>query len=902
MQKSNSTRRWLLAGANALALATASQAYAQQRTFDIPAQPATRSIPELARQAGIQIVAPAERLRGVNTPPLVGEMDARAALRSLIAPTGLVIVSDDGATVVLAARSPAASETPTTLVDDVIVTSRRREESVQDVPLVVQAFSAQQIESRGIKTVDDVARLTPGLTFDRGISSQDTRPSIRGLPGTRGRQPVGILLDNIDISTEALGNAGGGSLVNLRLLDLERIEVVKGPQSALYGRAAFAGAINYISRRPSKEMQSEIKGSYASFNTYDLGATVSGPLIEDRLGFRLNLVHAKSDGDYTDPITGADLNAYKNTAGAAALEYDDGNGLNIYARLSYSDDQASQGAIDNLGGFAGETSRPLATTPEGQAVAIGFAGRALTSALTSFVPAAGDLKFEGVSGMSIDPTTGQGFPGSEGNTTIATVNVEKKFGAVALLYNGGYVRQKESLIYDGDFFARPLRAYPDGLAEPLNLFDVVNFDNELTISSHEFRIQDFESKPFRWAIGGLYWHSEMEQNNRSLRASIGFPATGTPAFAATAASTIYLRSAKKASPFGRDTKSLSVYALAEFDLTSKLTVSAEARYLDEEISVVRSDFVQAATVPLPAAFVNPVQRATVTDTAIVPRFSVSYDANPDLLFYGSASKGFKPAGVSELDFGSSLADSRYKAETVWNYEVGFKSTVLDRQLTLNGAVFYMDWSNKQVSQLVEDPAAPSGFRASIRNAGAAEVYGADLSLVFRPSAAPNLSMDVGYTFLDTQYTDFTIASNSGFTVTEARNCTVGRVGSATVCFVTYNGNRLERAPKHQVVANVDYRRDLTPTLRLLLGGSVQYRGARFLSEDNRMSLPSYVNLDLTAGVEFGRVMLQAFVNNATNDDTVRTAQQNFDLSNFGRAVNVYAPPRRSFGMRGKVGF
>ena len=331
-------------------------------------------------------------------------------------------------------------------------------------------------------------------------------------------------------------------------------------------------------------------------------------------------------------------------------------------------------------------------------------------------------------------------------------------------------------------------------------------------------------------------------------------------------------------------------------------MSAEARYIDEETTVVRSDFVQAAFASIPAGFVNGSQRDTVSDDAVVPRFSISYQPNRDFLAYASVAKGFKPAGISELDFGSALSDSRFLAETVWNYEVGAKSTLADGQIILNGALFYMDWTDKQVSQLIEDPAAPSGFRASVINAGAAEVYGIDASFVVRPDAVPGLTFDFGYTYLDATYTDFTVLSTSTLTIAEGANCTIVQLAGTPVCQVSYNGNRLERAPKHQFTTNLNHRQELTNDIALLLGASLQYQGSRFLAEGNRLKLPSYVNIDAQIGVEIKDLLVQGFVQNLTKEDAVRSAQNNFDLATFGRSVNLYAPPRRVFGVRARMAF
>ena len=794
----------------------------------------------------------------------------------------------------------------------IMVTARRRAESVQDVPIAIEAISAEQIAARGIANVEDIAKYTPGLLFDRGISLQDTRPVIRGLPATRGRPPVGVLLDGIDISTEALGNAGGGSLLNARLLDLERIEVVKGPQSALYGRAAFAGAINYITKRPTDEFAGEMRASIASFGTNELGFAIGGP-ISDNLGFRVNLAHAESDGDYDNPVGGGDLNAYQNTGGSLGLEYGAGTAFNAYFRVSYAEYEYSQSALQVLSGFtAGDVSRPGPTTPEGLAVAVGKAGGALSAfAQPSNTPPRQTLSFTGVTGLSLDPRTGEDLAGSDGSTFSATMNLSVDLGGFDLIYNGGYILQSERLIYDGDFVGVAPTTFGGGTVERFNLFDYVDFENETEIVNQEIRLQSLSTDPFRWAIGGLYWSSNTEQESRSVRVYSGFPAFGQPATPAQSATASFLASIGNvpASPFQRKIESLSAYALVEYDLTDALTFSAEARYIDEETTVVRSDFVStlnAATfqiAPIPAGFVNASQSDQVSDDAVVPRFSISYQPNGDFLLYASAAKGFKPAGISELDFGSpDLADSRFKAETVWNYEVGAKTTLANGQVTLNGALFYMDWTDKQVSQLIESPGAPSGFRAAVVNAGAAEVYGIDASLVLRPDAVPGLTFDFGYTYLDAEYTDFSVLTNSAGTVTEGANCTIVQLAGSPVCQVTYNGNRLERAPKHQFTTNLNHRQELNSNVALILGASLQYQGSRFLTEANRLTLPSYVNIDAQIGVEVSDILVQGFVTNLTKEDAVRSAQNNFDLATFGRSVNLYAPPRRVFGLRVRAGF
>ena len=133
-------------------------------------------------------------------------------------------------------------------IEEITVTTRRKTESLQDVPLAITVIGAEEIERQGINSLKDIANLDPSVGFDTSYGPADTRVAIRGLSNTRGRSNVAFLIDGIDVTTENVIAAGSGLLANQRLLsDVERIEIVKGPQSALFGRAAFAGAISYHS-------------------------------------------------------------------------------------------------------------------------------------------------------------------------------------------------------------------------------------------------------------------------------------------------------------------------------------------------------------------------------------------------------------------------------------------------------------------------------------------------------------------------------------------------------------------------------------------------------------------------------------------------------------------------------
>ncbi|MCY3989104.1 MAG: TonB-dependent receptor plug domain-containing protein, partial [Gammaproteobacteria bacterium] len=190
--------------------------------------------------------------------------------------------------------------------EEIVVTTRKKEENLQDIPISVNALSREDMERAGVKELNEIAHHDSSLQFDRGYSPADTRLVIRGLAPTRGRPNAATLVDGIDISSEAIGVAGGTMLINPRMLDIERVEVVKGPQSALYGRSAFAGAVQYITRDPSDETEGEFGLDGAEEGYYTFKGSLSGPLGE-RAGYRLNALYWEEGGFHKNSITGNDI-------------------------------------------------------------------------------------------------------------------------------------------------------------------------------------------------------------------------------------------------------------------------------------------------------------------------------------------------------------------------------------------------------------------------------------------------------------------------------------------------------------------------------------------------------------------------------------------------------------------
>ena len=224
-------------------------------------------------------------------------------------------------------------------LEEVVVTTRRRTESLQDIPIAVRAISAEEIQRAGIRDLADVAKLTPSVSFDSGYNPTDNRVNIRGLSATRGRANVAFLIDGVDVTTENVIAAGSGLLANQRLLnDVERIEVIKGSQSALYGRSAFAGAISYITKEPGDEFEGNVSVNAADNGFYEIGAAAGGPIFGNVFGMRANGVVWEDDGYFTNSVSGKKVGGGDGFGASLTAVLTPTDSLKFKARVEYSDD------------------------------------------------------------------------------------------------------------------------------------------------------------------------------------------------------------------------------------------------------------------------------------------------------------------------------------------------------------------------------------------------------------------------------------------------------------------------------------------------------------------------------------------------------------------------------------
>jgi len=720
-------------------------------------------------------------ITGFNEGFIMTRTTARFLASCAIAP--LVFAGSQAAFAQDAAPAPAAKN------NTIVVTARLVEESIQDVPVAIVAFTKEEMQRRSISELEDVALQTPGLVFEDYSNGGFGTPTIRGATQfaiTGLEQNVSVFLDGVYIPRQYAFDIGS--------MNLERIEVVKGPQSALYGANAFAGAINYVSTTRSLTRTSASGELEVSENGgFDLSGKISAPLIPDRMSVRLALGLSKFGGDWENNHPNADLDispgtkgkigGYDNSTvsvGASVRPFD---ALTVdfdYYNFDISSETRAQYRLEQ--NFPGDFN----CSPGGQ-----FTNRGLQlfCGELSPVPRPGS---DGVEGFLIDPRT----YGMESTSEIYRVNAALQ---LTDQLSANYLYGRTS----GDTFAagQSQRSALVGPTIGFTFSPVGDFKYE----THELRLQ-YEGDGGVYAmIGAFYMDGEDRDFSTGFNFPIGdlSPITSIPA-GATASSSQTLTETKAI--FGR----ISVPLMDE-----KLTIELEGRYTDEE--KFDTDF------GLPGG----PKSWTYSDKYFTPRANISYAVTPDNLIYASAARGLKSGGTNSRAIIE--AERFYTPDTNWTYEIGMKNTFMNGLATLNLAAFYIDWNNLQVQ------AAPTGGSFFSRNitfsSGGATSKGIELDGSIE--VVEGLALNAGMAYIDAKYKDDTISGR----VTRSALCGTATAPSP-VCNFDGNigGNDLQRTSPFQWNVGVSYDTPITDSIEFFTRLDVAGQSKQYVAEVNTATI------------------------------------------------------------------
>jgi outer membrane receptor protein involved in Fe transport len=791
-------------------------------------------------------------------------------------------------------------------VEEIIVSTRKREENLQEVPIAVTAFSAETVERLALNDVRDLSKFTPSLIFDTGVSPQDTRITIRGLAPVRGRQNVAVLQDGVDITSQAIGTAGGGLLVNPRLFDIERVEVVKGPQNALYGRSAFNGAINYIMRRPTDELTVRAFTDVGSNGQAEIRGGVSGPLIGDTLLGDISAAAWTFDGFYKSPVTNADIGSEQGTAYAGSLLWNVTDRLSVRLRGEILDDEFGPPAYRQVFGTTTLGVPQAAVTAPGPGLlpvlSPGIVNTGVQNVFTGTLPDGGSL----TPGATPDPRTGVDYPGTEREISRLTLTADYDFGPVKLTYLGHLANAETDQFLDG-------LSLGNVATEVTGSESRRNDDTDL--QSHELRLTSMGDNRVDWVVGGLLWQEEVEQIDGTFTCVNTTGPTPPPPFppCAPIMAAVGTTQLSQLNPdtWTRDTDHWSAYGLVDIQVLDSVNVILEGRYTSEDADYTGPERIRtqggitqdrSRIVATPPSFVGYLPfllpnfstiTATDDDSFFLPKATLQWRPADTAMVYFSWAEAAKPSGIAQVPGGiggfENIETRRFEREEMTVWELGAKTDWFDRRLLANGAVFFQDYTDKQVAVQQVNP--DTGLlEARTANAAGAEVWGFEAELQW--FATDYLQLRAGYTFLDTEYTDYQERTAGAANVALASlgrpdNCTVAvaDVSNQATCILDLSGNELEYAPRNALVAGFTLQGGLPGDRQVFVEGDLVYQDERYLDRFNTASLDAFTTFDLRFGIRAPQWDVTVYAENLFADDTVKNSLGIINL----RDIAVYAP-------------
>ncbi len=584
-------------------------------------------------------------------------------------------------------------------LEEVIVTARKREESLQDVPLTVTAITGDTIAELNLKGIEDLGRFTPGFSYTSafGRSAGSERPALRGQATILGAPVVSFFVDGVYVS---------GPSMSTEIGNLERIEVIKGPQSALYGRATYAGAVNFITKKPTNEFDGRVSLSFAEDSEHDFNAWASGPIIEDKLFFFASARSYRFGGQYTNQLTGSKVGGEGNDGASLRLRWTPTENLDFDLKGTFSNIDDDHFAIMLQGrGFNNCQLRNVAVTPPVLPRSRGYyCGTVLDGEdLEDRVRLRTDLFPEGGGIRSRDQRVSLSaawrFAGGYEFVSQSSWHKFREDAERDVSYGG----------YD-PFVNLPA---PIGGAASAGTFWRIETE-EREDFGQEFRLSSPAEARFRWLVGAYYFKG----NISDVRDDAVRP-TG-----------VQFRN-----PGGTisETKleNRAVFGSVDFDFTDQFTASLEVRRGEDEQRLLPYSPLTYA----PLSFALPGGGTTssfeVKATSTTPRITLRYKPSDAVAYYANAAKGTKPAAFNTGAAISSGFPVAADEEEVKSYEIGAKTRWLNGRIQADIAAYYSDLTNQQLTTNVVLTNATTGqqtLNSVISNIGATEIKGIELSI------------------------------------------------------------------------------------------------------------------------------------------------------------------------------
>lgn len=752
----------------------------------------------------------------------------------------------------------------TAQIEEIVVTARKKEESLQDVPISISAFGAEQLDQQGLLNDNDVANFTVNFNTLPTTGRDYDRPTIRGMaaPTSRGEANASYFIDGIYVST-SIGSATTSAV--------ERVEILRGPQSAQFGRATFSGAINYVTKAPTNEFAGRVKSRAGTHDDYEVGGWVSGPIVEDRLLFLLSGSWSSYGGEWHNNLqdnqatpTGflqnppqqgdhSRLGTEETQDYLAKLVWRpwDSGEFNFKYGYNETDDSMWPSVVAPGGPDGVYATLNCWLPPEGR------------SPLPPGAPAPDEEPWWRTSGGSIcGKLNGNGWENrvnlpdmNNGVTTSSGVFVEpaepglrktvnrylaeyrQELGDWMLTYRGGANTEDFANGFDLDH------------TETRAVFGLFNFDflKDSRDWSSELRLASPADLPVRGEIGAFYFDRHLTSTQRSIPGP-GTILTGNTAFPPRAE---------------RDVTNVAWIGTLGWDIADLWQLDLEGRYASEDVEFIGGNRCQSKE----------------TYYNFTPRVSLTFKPTDELRFYVQAANGDKPGDVNSEFFRGDVdkefceqvqlntTDATIKPEEQWTYEIGAKTQWWDRRIQANLAIFWIEWSEQSIFQVQNFGAydfpdynnTEDLVTTILRNVGDSRNYGGELETLFVLTDELTLIANYGYT---------RAKFRKGYDA-DLFNLT----GDGDV-----DGKWIPSAPEHSLVLGAVVNKPVSADWSLLFRTDLAYESKRYTGTSNFNWLDDRTLVNLRVGMNSERWDISAYVRNLMEDDTPVAA---LNFVNFG---------------------
>ena len=793
---------------------------------------------------------------------------------------------------------------PSNTLESITVTARRREEKLQSVPQQITAITGKELSAAGATDLRDITFLTPGITLFSNGAQADETPVIRGQvdvgSAAIGHNNVPVFFDGVYISQT--------SAIDFGLINLARVEVLEGPVAALYGHSAYAGAINYVTAKPSDTYTAGVEYTVGNYGKENVKFDASGPIYGSILRGGLSGSYDSFDGTYHDSATGQNAGGDERKDIFGNLDFTPMEYLEIRPELYYGSDFF------------------------GQAPTIVGPGNCGTGGGGFYVTQCGSVPTSDFQSVHVaSPVDGQ----TGNNRTVLSTNILVKYDTDygSLTSQTGYnnIRSTQYTEFDNQSFGEPVQTYklPSGATNYTIPVGGLTYNYPLgpiaTLPLHfgyQQRERDFseelkwtspQDQSFRYLVGGYFSKSFLVQDLR-LAIDTGAVPAG------------YFIESPFAVPPGNtfsgqqtlsqlEDRVFAGYAAADYDITSKLTVSGQIRWQEETESYQQNYAVYTPYNPGysigQASSFNPYGPAQQHSYySIATRDTITYKAAPNVMFYASVANGEKAGGFNTGDGpyvpGKPSPLTSFGSETNWTEEVGFKSTLAGNHLQFNADYFHIQANNYQISA----PASSSQVGNFVTsNYGGLTTNGVESSIAAKPF--PGITVNSGIALAFPQFDSNAFDFGDVTLCSGIPSCAplIQKVGVNQA--VSLNGLR----PPYE--SNVTFNTSVSLNYPVYedyhVFGRIDYRWQSSAYYQYPIDTGHYGplnNVNLRAGVEKGLASITLFVDNATNDKTPVTVQDSYasggDGAIFFESSHFYPiavlPQGRTFGATFKYRF